>query len=114
MSHSLILSRDHDGRRLDRTLRSIWPAMPLSAIMRGLRMGSVRLDSVRVREPGTRVHAGQELYVSWEGPEERTFERRWGTVPILWRGESALVVDKPANLLVQPDVKDGDLSLIHI
>ena len=46
MSHSLILSRDHDGRRLDRTLRSIWPAMPLSAIMRGLRMGAVRLDSV--------------------------------------------------------------------
>ena len=114
MSHSLILSRDHDGRRLDRTLRSIWPAMPLSAIMRGLRMGAVRLDSVRVREPGTRVRAGQELYVSWEGPEKRTFERRWGTVPILWRGESALVADKPANLLVQPDVKDGDSVVTRV
>ena len=57
MSCSLILSRDHDGRRLDRTLRSIWPAVPLSAIMRSLRKGEVRLDSVRVRELGTRVRS---------------------------------------------------------
>ncbi len=114
MSHSLILSQAHDGRRLDRTLRSIWPALPLSAIMRGLRKGEVRLDSVRVREPGTRVRAGQELHVPWEGPEERAFERRWGTVPILWRGEAALVADKPANLLVQPDVKDGDSVITRI
>ena len=114
MSHSLILSPDHDGRRLDRTLRSIWPALPLSAIMRALRKGEVRLDSVRTREPGTRVRAGQELYVPWEGPEERDFERRWGSVPLLWRGQSALVVDKPANLLVQPDVKDGDSVVTRI
>ena len=114
MSHSLILSSDHDGRRLDRTLRSIWPALPLSAIMRALRKGEVRLDSVRAREPGTRVRAGQELHVPWEGPEERTVERRWGTVPILWRGRSALVADKPANLLVQPDVKDGDSVITRV
>lgn len=113
MSCSLILSRDHDGRRLDRTLRSIWPAVPLSAIMRSLRKGEVRLDSVRVREPGTRVRAGQELYVPWEGPEERSFERR-GTVPVLWRGDAALVVNKPANLLVQPDVKDGDSVITRV
>lgn len=114
MGYSLILSRDHDGRRLDRTLRSIWPALPLSAIMRSLRKGEVRLDSVRVREPGARVRAGQELHVLWEGPEERGFDRRWGTVPLLWQGESALVVNKPANLLVQPDVKGGDSVVTRI
>lgn len=114
MGYSLILSRDHDGRRLDRTLRSIWPALPLSAIMRSLRKGEVRLDSVRVREPGTRVRSGQELYVSWEGPEERGFKRNWGAVPLLWQGESALVANKPANLLVQPDVKDGDSVITRI
>lgn len=109
-----MLSQDHDGRRIDRTLRSIWPALPLSAIMRSLRKGEVRLDAVRVREPGMRVRAGQELYVPWEAPGERALERRWGSVPLLWRGESALVADKPANLLVQPDVKDGDSVITRI
>ena len=51
MSFSLRLPQDHDGRRLDRTLRTIWTDVPLSAIMKALRKGEVRLDSVRVREP---------------------------------------------------------------
>jgi len=41
MSFSLRLSQDHDGRRLDRTLRSVWPELPLSAIMRAIRKGEV-------------------------------------------------------------------------
>ena len=108
MSCKLLLARDHDGRRLDRTLRSIWPALPLSAIMRALRKGEVRLDAFRVREPGTRVSAGQELYVPWEDPEATPPVRHWGVVPLLWRGENVLLINKPANLLVQPDVKGGD------
>ncbi|MDR1874906.1 MAG: RluA family pseudouridine synthase [Synergistaceae bacterium] len=109
MSCKVTITRDHEGRRLDRTIRSIWPALPLSAIMRGLRRGDVRLDAVRVRDGGTRVSAGQELFVPWEDPAEETHRvRARGTVPVIWRGENALVIDKPANLLVQPDVKDGD------
>ena len=66
MSCKVIIAKDHEGRRLDRTIRSIWPVLPLSAIMRALRKGEVRLDALRVREAGVRVRAGQELYVPWE------------------------------------------------
>ena len=97
MSFSLRLSQDHDGRRLDRTLRSVWPELPLSAIMRAIRKGEVRLDSTRAREPGARVRGGQELWVPWEAPGERPAVPRRGTVPILWRGGCALVVNKPAD-----------------
>ena len=116
MSCNLNLSQDHDGRRLDRTLRSLWPEVPLSAIMRALRKGEVRLNSARVREPGTRVSAGQSLYVPWEAPGTPSEERpaRRGTVPILWRGERALIVNKPADLLVQPDVKGGDSVITRV
>ncbi|MBQ9565134.1 MAG: RluA family pseudouridine synthase [Synergistaceae bacterium] len=117
MSFSLRLSRDHDGRRLDRTLRSIWPAVPLSAIMRALRKGEIRLDSARVREPGTRVLAGQELVVPWEAPGERgekIFIRRYAPIPVLWKGESAIIVNKPEDLLVQPDVKGGDSVITRV
>ena len=114
MSFSLRLSQDHDGRRLDRTLRSVWPELPLSAIMRPIRKGEVRLDSTRAREPGARVRGGQELWVPWEAPGERPAVPRRGAVPILWRGGCALVVNKPADLLVQPDVKDGDSVVTRV
>ena len=114
MSFSLRLSQDHDGRRLDRTLRSVWPELPLSAIMRAIRKGEVRLDSTRAREPGARVRGGQELWVPWEAPGERPAVPRRGAVPILWRGGCALVVNKPADLLVQPDVKDGDSVVTRV
>ena len=114
MSFSLRLSQDHDGRRLDRMLRSVWPELPLSAIMRAIRKGEVRLDSTRAREPGARVRGGQELWVPWEAPGERPAVPRRGAVPILWRGGCALVVNKPADLLVQPDVKDGDSVVTRV
>lgn len=119
MSFSLRLSADHDGRRLDRTIRSIWPALPLSALMRALRKGEVRLDSVRVREPGARVSAGQELYVPWEppgsAPQRQTgaAPRRTG-LPVIWRGDGAMVINKPAGLLVQPDTKGGDSVITRV
>jgi RluA family pseudouridine synthase len=114
MSSKLIITRDHEGRRLDRTIRSIWPALPLSAVMRALRKGEVRLDAVRAREAGTRVSAGQELFVPWEEPGIDAPVRARGTVPVIWKGEGALVIDKPADLLVQPDVKGGDSVISRV
>ena len=82
MSFSLRLSQDHDGRRLDRTLRSVWPELPLSAIMRAIRKGEVRLDSIRARDPGARVQGGQELWVPWEAPGGRPVVPRLSLIHI--------------------------------
>ena len=114
MSFSLRLAGDNDGRRIDRALRSIWPDVPLSAIMRALRKGEVRLDSIRVRKPNERVRGGQELFVPWEAPGERPAARPLSPVPLLWRGEGTLIVNKPAYLLVQPDVKGGDSVITRV
>ena len=116
MACKVFITGDHDGRRLDRTIRSIWPALPLSLIMKTLRKGEVRLDAARVREPSARVNAGQELYVPWEPPGTiaEPAPRRWGDVPLLWSGDNVVVINKPADLLVQPDVKDGDSVITRI
>jgi len=82
--------------------------------MRALRKGEVRLDAVRAREAGAKVRSGQELYVPWEPPGAETEVRRWGNVPVLWSGGNVVVVDKPADLLVQPDVKGGDSVITRI
>ena len=121
MTCKVTITKNHDGRRLDRTIRSIWPALPLSLIMRAIRKGEVRLDAVRAREAGARVSSGQELYVPWESPDveaEATTLRygntRRNNVPVLWSGDNVVIVDKPANLLVQPDVKGGDSVVTRI
>jgi RluA family pseudouridine synthase len=83
--------------------------------MRALRKGEVRLDGARVREGSARIRAGQELYVPWEEPGAAEAPvRNWGSVPVLWRGGGALVVNKPADLLVQPDVKGGDSVVTRV
>jgi 23S rRNA pseudouridine955/2504/2580 synthase len=82
--------------------------------MRALRKGEVRLDAARAREAGLRVRAGQELYVPWEEPGVPARARDWGPVPILWRSPDVLMVNKPADLLVQPDVKGGDSVVARV
>lgn len=115
MSCKVILSKDHDGRRLDRTIRSIWPALPLSAIMRALRKGEVRLNAVKAKLPEIRVSTGQELYVPWEEPGTDTRKTAYrGEVPVIWQGESVLLVNKPVDMLVQPDVKNGDSVITRV
>jgi len=114
MTCKVTVSKDHNGRRLDRTIRSIWPALPLSHIMRALRKGEVRLNSARIREAGARVSSGQELYVPWESPETEIKIGHWGSVPVLWNDDNVVIVSKPADLLVQPDVKGGDSVVTRI
>jgi 23S rRNA pseudouridine955/2504/2580 synthase len=83
--------------------------------MRSIRKGEVRLDALRAKDAGMRVRSGQELYVPWEEPHrDETPPRHWGAVPVLWRGENVVVLDKPADLLVQPDVKGGDSVVTRV
>ncbi|MDR1379214.1 MAG: RluA family pseudouridine synthase [Synergistaceae bacterium] len=121
MSCKIVLTQDHEGRRLDRTIRSIWPALPLSVIMRAIRKGEVRVDVTRAREGALRVQGGQELYVPWEEPGKETDfflhtprHDRPRPLAVLWRDKNIAVIDKPVDLLVQPDVKGGDSVITRV
>ena len=49
MGAELKISADNDGRRVDRVLRTLWPQMPLGAIMKAVRTGEVRLDGKKTK-----------------------------------------------------------------
>lgn len=116
MGFNIVVSADHDGRRLDKVLRSMFPNVPLSALMRCIRKGEVRVDSKRVHEPDARIQAGQELVVPWstEKENERPSDKMFAQVPFIWKDDEVCIVNKPADLLVQPDVKDGDSVITRI
>ena len=115
MSRELVISSDNDGRRVDRVLRTLWPGVPLGAIMKALRTGEVRLDGKRTKGDA-RLAEGQHLTVPWDDGEKEQLlppPAKGGAKPLetLYRDDFALIVNKPAGLLTQPDERGGD-SLI--
>ena len=49
MGGELRISADNDGRRVDRVLRTLWPQVPLGAIMKAVRTGEVRLNGKKTK-----------------------------------------------------------------
>ena len=52
MGGELRISADNDGRRVDRVLRTLWPQVPLGAIMKAVRTGEVRLNGKKTKADG--------------------------------------------------------------
>jgi 23S rRNA pseudouridine955/2504/2580 synthase len=112
---TLIAAGDDSGRRLDRVLRKALPALPLSALYRLLRTGSVLVDG----KPGAgadRVRTGSVILIP-EIPAGREVRETGGmrSVPgkallpldILFEGAGLLVVNKPAGLAVHGPDRDN-------
>lgn len=118
MSYTLKLTQDHDDRRLDRTLRSLWKNVTLGEIMKAIRKGEVRVNSKRVREPGTHIHTGDELAVPWglndESNHVKKFKASWGKIKVIFHGSNVLILNKPSGILVQPDEPDGDSIISRV
>lgn len=121
MGGELRISADNDGRRVDRVLRTLWPQVPLGAIMKAVRTGEVRLNGKKTKADA-RLEEGQLLYVPWEEAagsasrngcdvHEGDISEKRPPLETLYRDGYLWIVNKPAGLLTQPDVKGGD-SLI--
>ncbi len=113
MAWQFEVSRHDSGRRVDSVLRTLWPGLPLGAMMKYFRKGQVRLDGKRC-DYNDRVTEGQWLYVPWEAPGTvgRAQRPEGGLrklpLSILYQDDHVMVVDKPAGLLSQPDLKGQD------
>ncbi len=118
MSYALKISKDHDGRRLDRTLRTIFKYVPLNEIMKAIRKGEIRINGVKVREPGQHISAGDELLTSWPIKEEEQAKifkyDDLGRIKIIYQDENLILLNKPAGILVQPDISGGDSVITRV
>ena len=123
MSYTIKISQDDNDRRLDRILRGLFKHVTLSEIMKSIRKGEVRINSKRVKEPGIKVFAGDELVVKWslnDEANENLNEKKifahntWGKIKILFQGENVLILNKPSGILVQPDEAGGDSVISRV
>jgi 23S rRNA pseudouridine955/2504/2580 synthase len=113
-------TNDQAGRRLDRVLRGMFREVPLGAIMKGLRNGSVRVNGGKA-SPDTRLSEHDAVTYPWtlaRAPSfaseklSRTGESKFSPgrekLTTLFRNGDLWCVDKPAGLLSQPDRAGGD------
>ena len=121
MSYSIKISQDDNDRRLDRILRGLFKNVTLGEIMKAIRKGEIRVNSKRVREPGTKIFAGDELIVSWplenneaENEQKIFTHKSWGKIKVLFQGENVLILNKPAGILVQPNEAGGDSVISRV
>ena len=116
MSYTLRLTQDHDDRRLDRTIRSLWKWVTLGEIMKSIRKGEVRVNGVKVRDVGVHVHTGDELCVPWPLKEDGRVipHTSWGKIRVIFQGKNVLIVNKPSGMLVQPNEAGGDSVISRV
>lgn len=122
MSENLHITKDNEGRRLDRVLRTLWPDVRLGEIMKAIRKGDVRVDGKKAKVD-TRLEEGQLVQVPWDANKNQKALRenhkhikngrlrKYPALDTVYRDNYMWIVNKPAGLLTQPDKKGGD-SLI--
>ena len=120
MSKEFYITSDQADRRIDRLLRNMWPQVPLGTLMKAIRTGEVRLDAKKVR-PDTRVEEGQFLQVPWNddmpaerNTKENTSSIRHERLETIYKDDYLWIINKPAGLLTQPDIKNGDSLITRV
>lgn len=104
----LPVSDDDEGMRLDRWLKSQFPAIPFGALSKVVRTGQVRVDGSRAKLE-TRLHTGQVVRVpplsvpqtDRAGPKPSTGDEAALEAMTIHRDDQVVVLNKPYGLAVQ-------------
>lgn len=114
------VTSDQSERRLDRVLRGMYDDVPLGAIMKAIRKGTVRINGKRATG-GERLVEGDVVFAPWaqegKGPvvlSTQKDEAAGEKIETLFQNEWIRCVDKPAGLLSQPDRGSRDSLITRV
>ncbi len=111
--------RDDHGRRVDRVVRRMLPAAPLSLLYRLLRTGAVRVNGARTA-PDARVAAGDRIGLPASlapgpaGRKARAAPPSTMSLPAVLDNEHLFVTSKPAGVSMTGPATERPLPLNHL
>lgn len=105
--------QSHAGMRLDRALALLLPTLSRERLKRAISAGQVSLDGRLVRDPATKVKAGQAYQLDLPPPEPMENVAQAIALDIVFEDEHLLVVNKPAGLVVHPACGNPDGTLVN-
>lgn len=101
------------GWRLDRTLATLVPTLSRERLKALISSGSVTRDEALVRDPATKVKAGDFYIVTVPDPTPTHNEAQDIPLVVAFEDEHLIVVDKPAGLVVHPACGNLDGTLVN-
>jgi 23S rRNA pseudouridine1911/1915/1917 synthase len=110
---TITLPADTRPERLDRALARLLPALSRSRLKALIEAGQVSRDGAPVREPSTKVKAGQNFAIIIPNPQPATPAAQPIALTILYEDDDLIVIDKPAGLVVHPAPGNLDLTLVN-
>jgi 23S rRNA pseudouridine1911/1915/1917 synthase len=110
--HTITVSDDSDGTRLDRFLVSILPEHSRSQIQRLIKEGQV-LVAGREAKSNLQVKTGQEITVEVAAPVDPVPLPEPLPLPIVYQDSDLIVVDKPAGMVVHPAAGHATGTLVN-
>jgi len=118
----IIITENESNQRLDRFLGKLMPQASKGFLQKMLRKKRIKLNGQK-SEPNTMITLGDKLqiYFSEEtilgfrqsDKTEKTSKNRNVPLAVIYEDKDLLVLNKPAELLTQPD-KTGETSLIDL
>ena len=110
--HTITVSDEGDGLRLDRFLASVLAEHSRSQIQRLIKDGQVQLDG-RPAKSNHAVKVGQSISLDIPEPAPSALTPEALPLPIVYQDHDLLVVDKPAGMVVHPAAGHSSGTLVN-
>lgn len=110
--HTVTVTSDSEGIRLDRFLASVLPEHSRSQIQRLIKEGLIHVAG-RETKANQPVKAGQAISIDVPEPVNPTPQPEALPLPILYQDEDVIVVDKPAGMVVHPAAGHASGTLVN-
>jgi len=111
--HYVDIAPEHAGHRLDRALALRLTTLSRERIKSLISTGEVTRGGVAVRDPATKVKAGESYAIAVPAPRPAEAEAQDIPLRIVYEDDHLLVVDKPAGLVVHPAAGNLDGTLVN-
>ena len=110
--HSLTVSPDEAGVRIDRYLTGVLPGQSRSQIQRLIKESKVRIAGEDVRSNRV-VKAGETIEVEFAEPVSAVPQPEALDVDIVYQDSDIIVVNKPAGMVVHPAAGHAEGTLVN-
>ena len=110
--HTVTVTSDSEGIRLDRFLASVLPEHSRSQIQRLIKEGLIHVAG-RETKANQPVKAGQAISIDVPEPVNPVPQPEALPLPILYQDEDVIVVDKPAGMVVHPAAGHASGTLVN-
>ncbi len=112
-THTLSITQDQQGRRLDRLLADEVQALSRSRIKALIESGCVSIDEKTIEDPNFRVKLGSVIRLRVPPPVSDVPVPQSIPLNVVFEDEHVIVIDKPAGLVVHPAAGNPDRTLVN-